>query len=47
VIVTVTFTGADTYDLEIQTAADKKLTKLPVGNCRVAGDHEFGGFQSG
>jgi hypothetical protein len=29
VIVTVTISGADTYDLEIQTAADKKLTKLP------------------
>ena len=28
VIVTVTLTGADSYDLEIQTAADKKLTKL-------------------
>ena len=29
VIVTVTITGEDTYDLEIQTAADKNLTKLP------------------
>jgi len=28
VIVTITITGTDTYDLEIQTAADKKLTKL-------------------
>ncbi|MBV9009763.1 MAG: hypothetical protein JO354_11455 [Verrucomicrobia bacterium] len=27
--VTVTLTGADTYDLEIQTMADKKVTKLP------------------
>jgi len=27
--VTVTITGADTYDLEIQTLNDKKLTKLP------------------
>ena len=29
VIVTVTITGSDTYDLEIQTAKDKNLTKLP------------------
>ncbi|MDQ6622565.1 MAG: hypothetical protein M3Y86_03660, partial [Verrucomicrobiota bacterium] len=29
VSVTITMTGADTYDLEIQTLADKKLTKLP------------------
>jgi hypothetical protein len=29
VSVTVTLTGADTYDLEIQTLKDKKLTKLP------------------
>ncbi|MBA3543315.1 MAG: hypothetical protein H0T83_02590, partial [Chthoniobacterales bacterium] len=29
VIVTVTITGAGSYDLEIQTAVDKKLTKLP------------------
>ena len=29
VIVTVTVTGSDTYDLEIQTAKDKNLTKLP------------------
>ncbi len=28
VIVTVTLTGTDTYDLEIQTVRDKKLTKL-------------------
>jgi len=27
--VTVTITGPDTYDLEIQTLSDKKLTKLP------------------
>jgi hypothetical protein len=27
--VTVTITGADSYDLEIQTLKDKKLTKLP------------------
>lgn len=26
---TVTLTGADTYDLEIQTLKDKKVTKLP------------------
>ncbi len=29
VSVTVTITGADTYDLEIQTMNDKKVTKLP------------------
>jgi len=29
VSVTVTLTGPDTYDLEIQTVKDKKLTKLP------------------
>jgi hypothetical protein len=29
VSVTVTITGADTYDLEIQTIKDKNLTKLP------------------
>ena len=29
VSVTVTITGADTYDLEIQTLKDKKVTKLP------------------
>jgi hypothetical protein len=29
VSVTVTITGSDTYDLEIQTLNDKKLTKLP------------------
>jgi len=37
VIVTVTITGADTYDLEIQTAADKKLTKLPSRRLARAG----------
>ena len=37
VIVTVTITGADTYDLEIQTAADKKLTKLPGRKLSSAG----------
>ncbi len=29
VSVTVTITGTDTYDLEIQTVSDKKVTKLP------------------
>ena len=29
VTVTVTVTGSDSYDLEIQTMSDKKLTKLP------------------
>jgi hypothetical protein len=37
VIVTVTITGEDTYDLEIQTAADKKLTKLPGRKLSKAG----------
>ena len=37
VIVTITITGADTYDLEIQTAADKKLTKLPGRKLSGAG----------
>jgi len=37
VIVTVTLTGEETYDLEIQTAADKKLTKLPGRKLSSAG----------
>ncbi len=37
VIVTITITGADTYDLEIQTASDKKLTKLPGRKLSSAG----------
>lgn len=37
VIVTVTITGEETYDLEIQTAADKKLTKLPGRKLAKAG----------
>jgi hypothetical protein len=37
VIVTVTITGADSYDLEIQSAADKKLTKLPGRKLASAG----------
>ena len=37
VIVTITITGEDTYDLEIQTAADKKLTKLPGRKLSSAG----------
>lgn len=37
VIVTVTITGTDTYDLEIQAAADKKLTKLPGRKLSSAG----------
>lgn len=37
VIVTVTITGEGTYDLEIQTAADKKLTKLPGRKFSKAG----------
>jgi hypothetical protein len=37
VIVTVTITGAGTYDLEVQTAADKKLIKLPGRKFSSAG----------
>ena len=37
VVVTVTITGEDTYDLEIQTAADKNLTKLPGRKFSKAG----------
>ena len=37
VIVTITITGEDSYDLEIQTAADKKLTKLPGRKFASAG----------
>jgi len=37
VIVTVTITGSGTYDLEIQTAADKKLSKLPGRKLSSAG----------
>ena len=37
VIVTVTLNGADTYDLEIHTVSDKKLTKLPVRKLSAAG----------
>lgn len=37
VIVTVTITGDDTYDLEIQTASDKKVTKLPGRKLSKAG----------
>ncbi|MEO5718645.1 MAG: hypothetical protein ABIR29_08755, partial [Chthoniobacterales bacterium] len=37
VSVTVTITGPDTYDLEIQDMSDKKLTKLPGRKLRAAG----------
>ena len=37
VIVTVTLTGSDTYDLEIQTAKDKNLTKLPSRKLKSSG----------
>ena len=36
-IVTVTITGDDTYDLEIQTPSDKKVTKLPGRKLSKAG----------
>lgn len=35
--VTVTLTGADTYDLEIQNMSDKMLSKLPGRKLRAAG----------
>ena len=37
VSVTITITGADTYDLEIQTLKDKKITKLPGRKLSNAG----------
>lgn len=37
VTVTVTVTGEDTYDLEIQTMTDKNLTKLPGRKLKAAG----------
>lgn len=36
VIATVTITNSDTYDLEIQTTKEKKLTKLPGGKLSAA-----------
>jgi hypothetical protein len=35
--VAVTITGEDSYDLEIQTMSDKKLTKLPGRKLKAAG----------
>ena len=40
VIVTVTLTGSDTYDLEIQTAKDKNLTKLAGRKFKSTGSIE-------
>ena len=37
VSVTVTVTGSDTYDLEIQTLGDKKITKLPGRKLKSGG----------
>jgi hypothetical protein len=37
VTVTVTITGDDSYDLEIQTMSDKKLTKLPGRKLKASG----------
>lgn len=37
VSVTITVTGADTYDLEIQTMNDKKVTKLPGRKLKPGG----------
>ncbi len=38
--VTVTVTGSDTYDLEVQTMSDKKLTKLPGRKFKSSGSIE-------
>ncbi len=46
VIVTVTVTGSDSYDLEIQTAKDKKLTKLPDRKFGSAGSAKSGSIES-
>lgn len=46
VIVTVTVTGSDTYDLEIQTAKDKNLTKLPGRKFGDAGNPKSGDIES-
>ena len=40
VSVTVTVTGSDSYDLEIQTMSDKKLTKLPGRKFKSSGEIE-------
>ncbi len=40
VTVTVTVTGSDSYDLEIQTMNDKKLTKLPGRKFKSSGEIE-------
>ena len=40
VSVTVTVTGADTYDLEIQTLDDKNVSKLPGRKFSESGDVE-------
>jgi hypothetical protein len=37
ITVTFTLTGSDTYDLEIQTMSDKKLTKLPGRKVKNSG----------
>ena len=46
VIVTVTVTGSDSYDLEIQTAKDKNLTKLPGRKFGSAGSAKSGSIES-
>jgi hypothetical protein len=38
--VTVTLTGADSYDLEVQTLSDKKITKLPGRKLKSSGSIE-------
>jgi hypothetical protein len=46
IIVTVTVTGSDSYDLEIQTAKDKNLTKLPGRKFGSAGSPNSGSIES-
>ena len=46
IIVTVTVTGSDSYDLENQTAKDKNLTKLPGRKFGSAGTPKSGSIES-
>jgi hypothetical protein len=46
IIVTVTVTGSDSYDLEIQTAKDKNLTTLPGRKFGSAGSPKSGSIES-
>ena len=46
IIVTLTVNGTDSYDLEIQTAKDKNLTKLPGRKFGSAGTPNSGAIES-